>query len=193
MVVSRRCWVFDLDGTLVPDTHDYAGLKDSLGCPRTSGILEWVAAQPGDVRRLAEARIDAWEAAHADAATPLPDALALLDVLATDERPVGVFTRNTRSIALRTLAAAGLADRFAPDDVIGRCTHAPKPAPDGLIALLVRWDAAPADAVMVGDGRFDVLAGRAAGVFTVLVERDSHAAAHAHLADLRVPSLVALL
>ena len=185
------CWVFDLDGTLVPDNHDYAGLKSALGCPRTSGILEWLATQPEPDRSAAEAQIDRWEAAHADAATALQDAVQLLDALRSQR--LGLFTRNTRAVAYRTLAAAGLAHRFHPDDVIGRDNAAAKPAPDGIHALLARWGAAPADAVMVGDGRYDLLAGRAAGVFTVLVERDDHAADLAHLADLRVHTLKALL
>lgn len=185
------CWVFDLDGTLVPDHHDYAGLKAALGCPRTQGILEWLATQPEPARSAAEIRVDRWEADHADAATALHDAVVLLDAL-TDRR-VGVFTRNTRVVAWRTLAAAGLSDRFHADDVIGRDNAAAKPAPDGIHALLARWGALPADAVMVGDGRYDLLAGRAAGVFTVLVERDPNAAEHAHLADLRVASLEELL
>lgn len=185
------CWVFDLDGTLVPDNHDYAALKDALGCPRTSGILEWVATQDDPGRAAANARIDAWEADHADAATALHDAVALLDALGGHR--IGVFTRNTRAVALRTLAAAGLADRFHADDVIGRDVVAAKPSPDGILALLTRWGAGPGEVVMVGDGRYDLLAGRAAGVFTVLVERDDEATSHAHLADLRVPDLTALL
>lgn len=185
------CWVFDLDGTLVPDTHDYAGLKQDLGCPRTSGILEWVATQDEPGRALANTRIDRWESEHADAATALADAIDLLDHLRG--RRLGVFTRNTRGVALQTLAAAGLADRFDADDVIGRDVATAKPSPDGILALLRRWGAAPQDAVMVGDGRYDVVAGRAAGVFTVLVERDEDAAAYGHLADLRVPLLTALI
>ena len=188
--IAFPCWVFDLDGTLVPDNHDYAGLKATLGCHRTQGILEWLAAQTEPERASAEAQIDRWEAEHAQAATALLDAVLLLDNL-TDRR-VGIFTRNTRAVALSTLAAAGLSDRFHPDDVIGRDNAAAKPAPDGIFALLARWGASTAEAVMIGDGRYDLLAGRAAGVFTVLVERDEHAADHAHLADLRVASLAQL-
>jgi phosphoglycolate phosphatase-like HAD superfamily hydrolase len=45
----------------------------------------------------------------------------------------------------------------------------PKPDPDGLLQLARAWGIAPAQMVMVGDYRFDLDCGRAAGAHTVLV------------------------
>jgi phosphoglycolate phosphatase-like HAD superfamily hydrolase len=82
-----------------------------------------------------------------------------------------VLTRNTRSTALRTLRAAGLGDRFADADVLGRDEAPAKPAPGGVRALLAAWGLRPDQGVMVGDYLFDARAGRAAGAATVLVLR----------------------
>jgi phosphoglycolate phosphatase-like HAD superfamily hydrolase len=54
-------------------------------------------------------------------------------------------------------------------DIIGRDEALPKPDPDGLLRLAHGWDVDPGDLVMVGDYRFDLDCGRAAGARTVLV------------------------
>jgi HAD superfamily hydrolase (TIGR01509 family) len=68
-----------------------------------------------------------------------------------------------------TLAAIGLDACFPVVDIIGRDEALPKPDPDGLLQLASRWGVAPSDMVMVGDYRFDLDCGRAAGARTVLV------------------------
>src|SRR5207253_7612607 len=45
----------------------------------------------------------------------------------------------------------------------------PKPAPDGVLHLCRMLQVAPADALVVGDFTFDIVAGRAAGCRTALV------------------------
>ena len=64
----------------------------------------------------------------------------------------------------------GLARYFETRDVIAREHASPKPKPDGIRVLLERWRAPRGEAVMVGDGRWDLLAGRAAQVATVYVD-----------------------
>lgn len=73
----------------------------------------------------------------------------------------------------------------------------PKPDPDGLLRIARRWNVTPAELVMVGDYRFDLDCGRAAGSRTVLVNlpenpwpelADWHAAdCHALLEQLQTP------
>jgi pyrophosphatase PpaX len=56
------------------------------------------------------------------------------------------------------------------DVVIGaEDTERHKPEPDPVLEALSRLDAEPSDAVYVGDSPYDILAGNAAGVFTVAV------------------------
>ncbi|MFI5316442.1 MAG: HAD family hydrolase, partial [Myxococcota bacterium] len=90
-----------------------------------------------------------------------------------------------------TLRACGLARYFAPECVVGREAAAPKPDPQGIRRLLAHWRAEPHQAVMVGDYRYDLLAGRAAGTATVYVDRE-RAFPFAEHADVSVDSLAAL-
>lgn len=190
---SRRHWIFDLDGTLTVSSHDFAAFRAELAIPAGTGLLEWVDGLPIADRAQAEARIAAWEAEHAERAIAEPDAVALLADLSDRGAVLGVLTRNRTDILLRTLHVAGLGSRFDPRWCVGRDRAAPKPSPAGILQLLSAWDAAPTDAVMVGDWGFDIEAGRAAGVATVLVDRDGSARHFAAIADAHVSSLTALV
>ena len=95
---------------------------------------------------------------------PMPGAVELLDAL--DGRPVGVASNSPRAFVERTLAAAGLRDRFAcvlsSEDV-----ERPKPAPDLYVALARELGADPADCVALEDSATGVAAARAAGAFVI--------------------------
>lgn len=190
---KRRYWIFDLDGTLTVSTHDFAAFREELDIPAGTGLLEWAAAVPTADRAGAEARIAAWEAEHAERAVAEDDARALLTDLRASNAVLGVLTRNRTDLLLRTLEVAGLAPFFDPRWCVGRDRAAPKPAPDGILRLLAEWGADPADAVMVGDWGFDVEAGRAAGVATVLVDRDGSASRFGPLADVHTTTLIDLV
>jgi phosphoglycolate phosphatase-like HAD superfamily hydrolase len=75
--------------------------------------------------------------------------------------------------------------------VLGREAAAPKPDPEGIRRLLAHWRAEPHQAVMVGDYRYDLLAGRAAGTATVYVDFRGGFEFAEH-ADVSVDSLGAL-
>jgi HAD superfamily hydrolase (TIGR01509 family) len=170
-LLDRPAWIFDMDGTLTVPVHDFAALRAQLGIPATDDILGHIDAAGPDRQRALRAAVHAWEEGLADAAVAQADAVALLDALAARGARLGVLTRNTRSTALRTLRAAGLGDRFADADVLGRDEAPAKPAPGGVLALLAAWGLRPDQGVMVGDYLFDARAGRAAGAATVLVLR----------------------
>ncbi len=97
-------------------------------------------------------------------------AVQLVRELAGRGYRLGILTRNARELAHVTLEAIGLADCFAVEDVLGRDDAPPKPDPGGLLKLAAAWDVSPSEMVMVGDYRFDLDCGRAAGARTVLVE-----------------------
>jgi HAD superfamily hydrolase (TIGR01509 family) len=191
-LLRRRCWIFDLDGTLTVAIHDFAAIRAALGLPPDRPILEALAELSETEARPRRAQLDRIEREVAGRARPAPGAAALLDSLAARGARTGVLTRNSHASALATLQAAGLERFFDPDDVVGREQAAPKPRPDGIRRLLARWRARAADAVMVGDYRFDLEAGRAAGTATVWVDALGSGLWSAH-ADLRVERLDQLL
>ncbi len=184
---ARRHWIFDLDGTLTVAVHDFGALRARLGLPQGRPILEAIAARPEHEQAALHAGVEAWELEMVAFARPADGAAKLLDALATHRR--AVLTRNTSAVALATLDAVGLSERFDP--VFGRHDAAAKPSPEGIERVLAAWRAAPEDAVMVGDYGFDLEAGRAAGIATVLVDAHGHGKWRP-LADLVVPSLRAL-
>lgn len=165
-----RAWIFDLDGTLTVPQHDFAFIKRELGLPAHKPVLDGIAERPIEERAALLAAVDAWERGLADRAEPNPGASDLLAAIAAAGLPMGVLTLNTKATALRTLEAAGLAPFFSEEDVLGRDEARPKPAPDGLILLMERFGAEPRATAMVGDYRFDLLAGRAAGAVSIWLD-----------------------
>lgn len=185
---DRRVWIFDMDGTLTVPVHDFAYARRTLGISPSDDILGALARRPPSERAAAERWLHAWERELADRATLQADAGALLSELTAAGCALGVLTRNTREVALRTLAAIGLDARFEAGAVLGRGCVAPKPHPAGIQAILDHFGECPERAVMVGDYLHDVRAGRAAGTGTVLVRR-RHEEGWDGEADLLVDSL----
>lgn len=164
-----RHWVFDMDGTLTVAAHDFERIKRELAIPVHEDILTHLAGLP-----VAEASAKhAWLLAHerdlAADSMPATGAVALVRALQARGCRLGLLTRNVRSLAQVTLQAIGLGDVFAEDEIIGRDEAEPKPSPAGLQYFVRRWQVDPAQVVMVGDYRFDLECGRAAGTRTLLV------------------------
>jgi HAD superfamily hydrolase (TIGR01509 family) len=166
----RQHWIFDLDGTLTLPVHDFGAIRSELGIPAESDILGWLEALPPEKRRPLLRRLDEIETELAETVEPAPGAISLLHSLHARGYRLGILTRNLQSIAQRCLTALGVADFFHPDCIIGRQEARPKPDPDGIFHLLARWNARSSDSLIVGDYRYDLLAGRAAGIATIHVD-----------------------
>ena len=162
-------WVFDMDGTLTVAVHDFAAIRVALEIPPEDDILTHLAALPRDVAAAKHAWLLEHERELALGSVAAEGAVELVRELAARGYRLGILTRNARELAHVTLEAIGLADCFPVQDIIGRDEAPPKPHPGGLLQLAQAWDVAPAQMVMVGDYRFDLDCGRAAGARTVLV------------------------
>ncbi len=160
---AMRHWVFDMDGTLTVAVHDFEQIKRALAIPSGEDILAHLAALPADEADAKHAWLLAHERELAEGARAAPGAVALVRCR------LGILTRNARELAQVTLQAIGLADAFGADDIVGRDEATPKPSPAGLQYFVGRWQADPQQLVMVGDHRFDLECGRAAGTRTLLV------------------------
>ena len=162
-------WVFDMDGTLTVAVHDFAAIRVALQIPPEDDILTHLAALPADVAEAKHAWLLEHERELALGSIAAEGAVELVRELAGRGYRLGILTRNARELAHITLEAIGLADCFAIEDVLGRDDAPHKPDPGGLLKLAAAWDVAPSQMVMVGDYRFDLECGRAAGARTVLV------------------------
>ena len=100
--------------------------------------------------------------------TPYPRVAETLQRLRDDGFGLSVCTNKLHRLAKLMLVALGLDGHF--DAVIGGGrVAAPKPDPRPLLAALEGLGAEPGSAVMVGDGRNDVMAARRAGMAVVVV------------------------
>ncbi|QCI10628.1 HAD family hydrolase [Pseudomonas putida] len=164
-----RNWVFDMDGTLTVAVHDFAAIRVALGIPPEDDILTHLAALPAELAAAKHAWLLEHERDLAVASTAAEGAVALVRELAGRGCRLGILTRNARELAHVTLEAIGLADCFPVEHILGRDEAAPKPSPDGLLKIADAWGVPTSEMVMVGDYRFDLDCGRAAGTRTVLV------------------------
>ena len=170
-----RHWVFDMDGTLTVAVHDFALIRRELDIPATRDILEHLAALAPDEAAACRDWLMALERELALAAQPAPGALDLLQALHGAGCRLGVLTRNAGSLAWLTLQAIGVDGLFQQGEVIGRDDAVPKPDPDGLLRLAAHWQVPARQLLMVGDYRFDLECGRAAGAATLLVNQPATA------------------
>lgn len=171
---DRTHWVFDLDGTLTLPMHDFEAIRRSLGIPSGADILAHLAALPDAEARAKHAWLFEHERGLAESAQVAPGAVELVLDLHGRGRTLGILTRNSRKLAWTTLAAIGLSHVFGESHVLGREDAAPKPSPEGLYRLATMWNVSPTELVMVGDFRFDLECGRAAGAATVLVNLEEN-------------------
>ncbi len=164
-----RNWVFDMDGTLTVAVHDFAAIRVALDIPAEHDILTHLAALPAAEAAAKHAWLLEHERDLATASTAATGAVELVRELAGRGCRLGILTRNARELAHVTLEAIGLVDCFPVEHILGRDEAAPKPSPDGLLKIASAWGVTPSELVMVGDYRFDLDCGRAAGARTVLV------------------------
>ncbi len=162
--------LFDFDGTLtVPGAINFRAIKRDLGCPLEDPILEYIEMQPAEKRVLLREILEMHEEAAARGAVPNRGMKACLSSLGRMRIPFGIVTRNSlRSVqtALSRFQDFSMAD-FAV--VITRDNSLPKPHPDGVIKAASAMGFSAAELLVVGDFRFDVMAGKSAGAKTALL------------------------
>lgn len=184
--MAFRGVIFDMDGTLTVPAIDFAAMRARLGIPAgdiLAMIRDWEPAR----RTQAFAVIEELEAVARERMELQPGALDLVRLL--DQRGIAkaLMTRNTRLTA--DFLMARMAVRFEP--VLTREFWPVKPSPEPALHICRAWGISPADALMVGDYRDDILCGRQAGMRTFLLLNDRNRE-YAGLADWAGESLVEL-
>ncbi|MDQ2688112.1 MAG: HAD family hydrolase [Armatimonadota bacterium] len=187
-----RAVLFDLDGTLVETHIDFPGMMDAMrALSQTAGVSEEVIqdkdilavlevsvqdvmARGGDgaaLRREAFAQLETLEVAGCAHPTLLPGAEELLRLLKSQERKIGIVTRNCRRVSQMLVERFGLpCDVLLTRDDVRRT----KPDPQHLWDALAQLGNAPGEAAMVGDHWMDIQAGRAAGCAATLGVQGAH-------------------
>ena len=157
--------IFDLDGTLTEPLLDFEAIRRELGLPSGTPILEAMEALDVAARARAELILRRHEMDAIRAATLADGCRELLDLLAARDVPVAILTRNVRDAVddfLRRFAMRVAASYTREDGP-------PKPSPAGVLALCRTFGLPPGEVWVVGDYKWDVIAGRGAGCHTALV------------------------
>lgn len=161
--MALRLVIFDLDGTLLVTPLDFGAIRAEIGLPEGVPIIEAMDGLSDAQRARANRIIDCHEAEASRQSVPMPGAQDLLAHLRASGIRVAVLTRNSRASVERAARRHGLVF----DAVVAREDRRPKPSPEGVRHLMQVCGTGAAETVVVGDFRFDVEAGRAAGVRTV--------------------------
>jgi hydrogenase expression/formation protein HypE len=163
--------LFDFDGTLTyPGAIDFDAIKEELRCPADMPILEYLETVSLAEQAPLVAILEAREEAAAQASLPNTGAEKCLSALKAKRLPLGIITRNSMN---SVCAALNKFNRITIQDfaaVITREKSLPKPHPDGVYQAAEHMGISPSELMVVGDFRFDVLAGKAAGALTVLLQ-----------------------
>lgn len=184
-----RAVLFDMDGTLTEPLLDFAQIKREIGLRQDLPILEQLETAEPEARRRAEQILDRHEREAISRATLAEGCRELLALLEELDTPAAILTRNSRPVVDTFVRSFGF--RFAA--IHSREDGPPKPAPDGALRLCRLLGVIPADALVVGDFRFDILAGLRAGCRTALIVRSPpRDLAEWGPPDLVLPSLQAL-
>jgi HAD superfamily hydrolase (TIGR01509 family) len=160
--------IFDMDGTLIDSRLDFEAMRVEMGLAPGLRILEAIAELPPDRAEQCHRILERHEWEGAERATLLPGAREVVETLASWGVRMAIATRNSRLIAQRMLHALDLRMEL----VLTRDCGPIKPDPWSVRHCCETWNIPPRSAVMIGDYRFDVEAGRDAGAHTVLLTHE---------------------
>jgi len=166
MALQAKGILFDMDGVIVRQELDFLAIKREIFGSTEGFILERMAGLEGAARGRAEAILDRYETEAAHAAVPVDGAVEFFDWLTERTIPRGIVTRNSQKSVRIVLRKLGI----TVDAVVTREDAAPKPSPEPILVACRRLGIVPAEGLFVGDFEFDMLAGRRAGITTVLLK-----------------------
>jgi HAD superfamily hydrolase (TIGR01549 family) len=160
-----RGLIFDLDNTLVDSRLDFDAMRREMGIPAETPILESLQRlAPDDAARCREI-LHRHELAGATRANLLPGVIDLWSEVARRGLRSAIVTRNSLPVARATLAKVDLWVEL----LLTRDCGPTKPDPWPVRTACEQWSLEPAEVVVIGDYRFDIECGRAAGARTVLL------------------------
>jgi len=178
-----RAVAFDLDGTITKTDVRFAPFRERIGCGE-GDILEYINNADDDSRKRFYEIIGEYERMIQENCT-LNDGFAeLMDFLDRRSIETGIVTRSSREHARIVMENLGIPIKH----VIAREDAEPKPSGMPLIVLSDMLDVPAEKMIFVGDFLWDMLAGKNAGVKTVLLVNE-HSKRFEHLADYSIKRL----
>ena len=178
--------LFDLDGTLLDTIPDFLAATNQLLAQRQLPAATYQDLQPciswgakkivetifkldqshADFQDLVGQLIMNYQATNFAFSKPFPGIDKLLLDLDQANIPWGVVTNKLEYLTHPQLALHKLSDR-AKCVVCGDTTSAPKPSPEPLLYASRVICVEPQDCIYIGDAKHDIIAGNAAGMYTI--------------------------
>lgn len=179
---------FDLDGTLVEMKLDFNSIRKELGI-KGRDTLGYIRSLPEDEGKELCNLLEEKEMEAAEIAEPAPGARELIRYCKEKGLKVVVITRNSGDACKRTLEKLGM----EADMVLSRDDAEPKPSPDALNIVISQLGIEPHEMTYIGDYLYDIQAGNAAGVKTILISSQERSDEWAPLANHVVVDLFEVL
>jgi HAD superfamily hydrolase (TIGR01549 family) len=174
-------FIFDLDGTLVTSSLDFLAIKVEIGCPVDVDALIYIAQLPTHQQRQeAMDIIHFHEMRDALSCDWIPGAKAFVSECIARALPMAIVTRNSQ----RSSKVKVENNNIPIELLLTREDSKPKPDPTALLDIARGFELPVDQMMMVGDYRYDLEAGRNAGMPSCLVNF-SDEPDYIHLADYR--------
>ncbi len=188
--VGFETFIFDMDGTLVELNLPFDEIRKTLDI-RGRFILESIMHLDEDERQKKFEILKQFEIEAAKRTRLMPHAKDILDKIDSLGLKKGIVTRNCRE------SVEIIAERFGLDFdfIITREDAEPKPSPAPVLMALKMANSRPEKSITIGDFKFDLMAGKAAGTKTALLLTERNrimAKDFLHLADYVLRSLIEL-
>ena len=162
--------LFDFDGTLtMPGALDFPAIKRELRCPPDLPILEYLETLTPDRQTALLGILEAEEDKAAEQSVPNTGAERCIEILKQRGILLGIITRNSLQSVHKALQKFTSFEAGAFATIITRADSLPKPHPDGVRQAAKHMGISLQELLVIGDFRFDILAGHGAGAKTVLL------------------------
>lgn len=153
--------IFDMDGTLTVPVLDFGAIRDEIGLHGGDLVTEIGKLTP-EQQESAWAVIERHEVEATRKMRLQHGACDLLRRCRREALKLGLVTRNTQRAVDALCALCGIPF----DGVVTREFPFLKPHPAPVLHITRQWDMRPDRVLMVGDYRYDIESGRAAGTHT---------------------------
>lgn len=156
--------IFDMDGTLTKPNVDFAAIEREIGA-KVGFIIDYAERSTPEERKRALDILERYEAQAAMESELNEGVVEMLEFVSKKRLKKALLTRNSRKSVETVLRKHKLHFEF----IVSREDTKPKPAPDPIFLLSKRMDIHTDHLLMVGDYKYDIICGKAAGTKTVLL------------------------
>lgn len=166
--------IFDMDGTITVPYIDWKTLREKIGATPGQTLLEYIDSLPPDRSAWANDELLRAEMAAAENADANDGIVDLVDHLRSKGIRLAVVTNNHREAMQTVLKRYGL--RF--DVTLSREDGDIKPSGDLIEKALDRLGLSADEAIVIGDGRYDIQASRRVGIRCIYLTHGQPAFEH---------------